>query len=134
MLRFVLYVCFFICHSLVIITVKCSCLFNIKLIFINFFQTSISVLRAFILISQCPANKNSEHKNYVSNILKFDLANIKNENSNWKIIFTLIDTLKDDTHSHGMAGFPIFFQSTKWYNIDYKCLQSVLNLYIVSRP
>lgn len=61
-----------------------------------------------------------------------DLAKIKNETNTWKIMFTIVDILKDDKHSRSIAGFPIFFQTTKWYNIDYKCLQSVLNLYIVS--
>lgn len=84
------------------------------------------------MVSQCPANKNSEFKTYADNLLKFDLAKVRNEANNWKILFTLMDILKDDRHSRSVAGFSIFFQSTKWYNLDYKCLQSVLNLYIVS--
>ncbi|XP_037818798.1 serine/threonine-protein kinase ATM isoform X1 [Lucilia sericata] len=93
-------------------------------------KIAIPILRAFILSSQCPANTNSEFKNNIKNVLSFDLQKIKNEANTWKIMFTLVDILKDDKHSRSMAGFPIFFQTTKWYNIDYKCLQSVLNLYI----
>lgn len=89
-------------------------------------------MRAFILSSQCPSNTNSELKNHIKNLMSFDLAKIKNETNTWKIMFTLVDLLKDDKHSRSIAGFPIFFQNTKWYNMEYKCLQSVLNLYIVS--
>ncbi|KAM7347211.1 serine/threonine-protein kinase tefu isoform 2-T3 [Cochliomyia hominivorax] len=93
-------------------------------------KIAIPLLRAFILSSQCPANTNVELKNHVNNVLSFDLAKIRNETNNWKIMFTLVDILKDDKHSKSITGFPIFFQTTKWYNIDYKYLQSVLNLYI----
>ncbi|XP_046801392.1 serine/threonine-protein kinase ATM isoform X1 [Lucilia cuprina] len=93
-------------------------------------EIAIPILRAFILTSQCPANTNTEFKNNIKNLLSFDLQKIKNEANTWKIMYTLVDILKDDKHSRNMAGFPIFFQTTKWYNIDYKCLQSVLNLYI----
>lgn len=89
-------------------------------------------MRAFILTSQCPANNNSEFKTYVDHLTQLDLAKIRNEANTWKILFTLVDILKDDRHSRNMAGFSIFFQTSKWFDIDYKGLQSVLNLYIVS--
>lgn len=64
--------------------------------------------------------------------MQLDLAKVRNEANTWKILFTLVDILKDDRQSRSMAGFSIFFQSSKWYHIDYKGLQTVLNLYIVS--
>ncbi|XP_065364298.1 serine/threonine-protein kinase ATM isoform X2 [Calliphora vicina] len=93
-------------------------------------KIAIPIIRAYILSSQCPANTNSEFKNNVKNLMGLDFSKIKNEANTWKIMFTIVDTLKDDKHSREMAGFPIYFQATKWYNIDYNCLRSVLNLYI----
>lgn len=95
-------------------------------------QIAIPIVRAFIICTRCPANTSAEFKTYVKNLLSLDIANVKNEANAWKIMFTLVNIVKDDRHSRDLAGFPIFFQATEWYNINYKCLRSVLNLYIVS--
>ncbi|XP_013106382.2 serine/threonine-protein kinase ATM [Stomoxys calcitrans] len=101
----------------------------------NLLKTAMPVINAFILINQCPESHNNELKTYVKNILKLklDFTRAKNDTYTWKVVFTLFDVLRDDSDSKAIAGFPIFFQTTKWYNINCKCLKSTLNVYINNR-
>lgn len=85
-------------------------------------------------MSECPENDNNELKQYVKNILKsnLDFNKTKNDTNAWKVTLTIFEALRDDTDSKTLAGFPIFFQSAKWYTINIKSLKSSLNVYIVS--
>ncbi|XP_005181014.2 serine/threonine-protein kinase ATM [Musca domestica] len=94
------------------------------------------IINFFILVAQCPANENNELKKYVQNMLKLklDFSKTKSDNNTWKVVYALFDALHDDGDSKLLAGFPMFLQTPKWYNINNKCLRSALNVYINSNP
>ncbi|XP_075154936.1 serine/threonine-protein kinase tefu [Haematobia irritans] len=95
-------------------------------------KMAMPIINAYILVSQCPENRNSELNSCVKNILKLklDFNKAKNDTYTWKVVFTLFDALRDELDSKTYTGFSIYFHPRKWYNIDCKCLKSSLNVYI----
>lgn len=96
---------------------------------------AMPIINFFILVAQCPANENNELKKCVQNMLKLklDFSKTKSDNNTWKVVYALFDALHDDGDSKLLAGFPMFLQTPKWYNINNKCLRSALNVYIVRK-
>ncbi|XP_061389717.1 serine/threonine-protein kinase ATM [Musca vetustissima] len=97
-------------------------------------KMAMPIINYFILVAQCPASENNELNKYVQNMLKLklDFSKAKSDTNTWKVVFTLFEALHDDGDSKQLAGFPMFLQTPKWYNINSNCLRSALNVYINS--
>uniref|UniRef100_A0A1A9WKS3 Serine/threonine-protein kinase ATM n=1 Tax=Glossina brevipalpis TaxID=37001 RepID=A0A1A9WKS3_9MUSC len=82
-------------------------------------------IRAFTLCGKYECNRNTDLRENVNNILKLNLNLSEIWNTNL-IFYYLLKLLMDNKHAKSVVGFSVFYQTPKWYNIDYDTFMHII--------